>query len=248
MGNGGGLVHLLACDPAMSTRIAAFAIVAGAVYTDEAMNQDKASGQPLFNSSSCKPGRPHIPMIQLHGDEDELVSYHGTSFDGPTVPVQEQMIGWLKQNDCDATTSVKIEKLAGETVTKYSYECMQDGKPLVQHYVVHGMDHMWPLIEKEEGTEGFDGTSAILDFFGSYSLPAQYVPGAETKTGGKSGSEEAVEVKKEDAISGRETPRTESKETTTKEDATIGSETPKTDSKEAEKKEDEIETTIKDEL
>lgn len=228
MGNGGGLVHLLACDPVMSTRIAAFAIVAGSIFTDAAMKQDKASGQPLFNSSYCQPGRPHIPVVQLHGDEDELVSYHGTSFDGPTVPVQEQMIDWLKRNGCDASTSVEMGQLAGGTVSKYSYECVQDGKLLVLHYVFHGMDHMWPLIEKEEGSEGFDGTSAILDFFGSHSLPAQYTPDIETKVETKSESADTADMKKEKD--------------------TVGDEKPKEDSEAAKKKDEEKEPRVKDEL
>jgi polyhydroxybutyrate depolymerase len=60
MSNGGGFVSLLSCR--LSDTIAAFAIVAGAMYSP---------------AGDCKPSRP-VSLITIHGDDDQAVPYAGS--------------------------------------------------------------------------------------------------------------------------------------------------------------------------
>jgi poly(3-hydroxybutyrate) depolymerase len=64
--NGGGFVGgVLACDTKLSTKIAAFAPVAGAFYI------------PNFIEKGCNPGRPDIPILEFHGGNDGVIPYSG---------------------------------------------------------------------------------------------------------------------------------------------------------------------------
>lgn len=58
--NGGGFASLLSCK--LSERVAAIAIVSGAMYAP---------------ASGCKPPRP-VPLINIHGDSDGIVPYGGS--------------------------------------------------------------------------------------------------------------------------------------------------------------------------
>lgn len=181
---GGGLAHLLACDPVMSTRIAAFTIAAGSIWTDKAMRQQKAVREPLYNVGRCKPGRTPIPILDFHGGADQLIAYDGNSFDGTTVPVPEWLDQWRERNGCEQGN--RTTELYNGRVTKYDWNCGKSVKPVLQHYLLHTVEHTWPdttLLKEEEQSEStvedasnyFDGTPIIMNFFKFYELPAEYV-------------------------------------------------------------------------
>jgi poly(3-hydroxybutyrate) depolymerase len=187
LGGGGGLAHLLACDPVMSTRIAAFTIASGSIWTEKAMKQKKAVREPLYNADRCKPGRTPIPILDFHGGEDQLIAYNGASWDGPTVPVPEWLDQWRERNGC--ARGNKTTMLYDGRVTKYDWNCGKSIRPVLQHYLLHTVGHTWPtttLLREEEQTEDtmttmnepdnyFDGTPIILNFFKFYELPAEFV-------------------------------------------------------------------------
>ncbi|KAE9962360.1 hypothetical protein BLS_000435 [Venturia inaequalis] len=181
---GGGLAHLLACDPVTSKRIAAFTIAAGSIWTDKAMRQKKAVREPLYNTARCKPGRSPIPILDFHGGEDRLVAYDGKSFDGQTVPIPEWLNSWRHWNGCAADN--RTEELYNGRVTKYDWNCGKSVKPVLQHYLLHTVEHTWPdttLLREEEQTEEmyadtsnyFDGTPIIMNFFKLQELPAKFI-------------------------------------------------------------------------
>ena len=188
--NGGGLVHLLACDPELSKRITAFMSASGAIFTDKAMRQQKASRETLFNARRCKPARSPIPILQFHGDEDELVAYNGKSFEGETEPVPQWIQKWIKHNGCDASKGNTTISLLDGKITQYSFGCDKDDKPLVSHYVLHGVGHTWPSlslleIEKvgeQEDPEVFDSTPIIMNFFNMHELPEEYLVSIASST------------------------------------------------------------------
>jgi hypothetical protein len=66
MGTGGGMAHILACNETMSRRIAAFAVVGGALYTSE-------SKDSVWHS--CNIGRRPIPLLEIHGISDNKWRY-----------------------------------------------------------------------------------------------------------------------------------------------------------------------------
>jgi hypothetical protein len=95
MGQGGGMAHLLACDPEMSRRIAAFVAVEGAFYSDT----DEKS--PWFE---CKMGRRPIPFLEIHGNSNEKWPYWPPKVEGAEGPQQVGpalwIMEWAKWNNC----------------------------------------------------------------------------------------------------------------------------------------------------
>jgi len=189
--NGGGLAHLLACDPILSSRIAAFAIASGGFFTKKAMTQEGAMQKDLFNPANCKPSRSPIPIIEFHGDDDEMYVYDGNSvFDGPTYPITGWLRSWAERNSCDYSSGQKTSLLKGR-VHKYNWECgVKSDKPILQHYLLHGVGHTWPSVSLLREGENFpdpmlfDGTPIIKEFFEAHELPdnaASETPKDETE-------------------------------------------------------------------
>jgi poly(3-hydroxybutyrate) depolymerase len=188
--NGGGLAHLLACDPVLSSRIAAFAIASGAFFTGSALKQDS-----LFDPKRCKPNRSPIPMMEFHGDEDDMIHYDGRdNFDGATYPIDDWLRTWAERNGCDFNKGNK-EQLNDGRVSKYKWDCGGLEESVLQHYILHGIGHAWPsvsLLRDDEivGSEDpmiFDATPIIKQFFDSYELPN--VKGAVQKEKAPRGAE-----------------------------------------------------------
>jgi len=121
MSNGGFLSHRLACEAA--DVIAAAAPVAAVLAIDE---------------SACNPSRP-IPILQLNGTADPLVSYEGGGLaDSPSA--QESIDGWIARDGCSGEPQITYENGAAtcETVS----EC--DGEVSVTLCSIEGAGHCWP--------------------------------------------------------------------------------------------------------
>ena len=83
--NGGFMVHRLACD--LSTRLAAVASLAGAVFND---------------ASKCAPAAP-VAVLEIHGDADQTIAYAGGRV-GPIYPAypsaQATVAQWAAHDGC----------------------------------------------------------------------------------------------------------------------------------------------------
>ncbi|KAI9792650.1 MAG: hypothetical protein M1835_007711 [Candelina submexicana] len=181
--NGGGFVALLACDPYLSTKIAAFAPVTGAFY-DNAPSTDCA---PETAPITCKPGRKDIQILEFHGSEDKTIPYSGglnTRANGclPTIPhwVRE----WSKREGYGVknitTDRPDLVSKGSNKATKVTmYEYGTDAKRgVVTHFLTEGLGHTWPSKEKNDDNSeknpivaGYDATPIILDFFMKWMLP-----------------------------------------------------------------------------
>lgn len=158
--NGGSLVNRLACHPIMSTRIAAFAIVAGAIY-------------PAYDEL-CRPGRLPIPIWDCHGGSDDQILYHGGPNNqkrGITIDIPKFMRHWAVRNGCDAANkTVEMFNGRGENYgNRTSWDC-EGHAEIVQHYYSEDMKHIWPWIINEAK---YNATTVILDFFKAHPLPMQ---------------------------------------------------------------------------
>lgn len=117
MGTGAGMVHLLACDPQLSTRLASFATVAGGYgHPSKAAHWKK-----------CTPARIPIPILSVHGDDDKVLPYLLNEWEAAKsrLAVPSWLEDWSERNACgepiseaqDATdgtgTAVKVTKLEG---------------------------------------------------------------------------------------------------------------------------------------
>jgi hypothetical protein len=111
------MVHLLACDPQLSTRLASFATVAGGYG-----HPSKAA-----HWKQCTPARLPIPILSIHGDEDKVLPYLLNEWEAAKsrLAVPTWLEDWSERNGCgepisdaqDATdgtgTAVKVTRLEG---------------------------------------------------------------------------------------------------------------------------------------
>ncbi|KAH7139138.1 Alpha/Beta hydrolase protein [Dendryphion nanum] len=171
--NGGGLTGLLACSPTLNRRIAAFAAVAGAFYTDAALTE------PLFGAG-CAPelidGRK-LPILEMHGLNDTVIAYDGDNAPAPnSIPIPEWIDSWLDKNGCEGQVP-KAEILDGGNVTKSTWSC--DGwEDVVVHYRIDKFGHGWPstsfqgdVFEQLRLTSTtWNATTVMLDWFSKWKL------------------------------------------------------------------------------
>jgi polyhydroxybutyrate depolymerase len=121
---GGGFTALLACR--LPSRIAAFATVSGAFYPG--------------TDAGCA-GSPPVPLLDLHGTGDKIISYDGGVSHQQHYPAMADWLKrWASHNRCAATpNSTSI----GSDVTMLSWPGCAAGSALV-HYRIAGGGHTWP--------------------------------------------------------------------------------------------------------
>ncbi|TID26326.1 GPI mannosyltransferase 4 [Venturia nashicola] len=105
LGTGGGLVHLLACDPVISTKLAAYAIVAGGFGTK--------SISPIW--AECKPARLPAPILEIHGEEDKILPYMLNDWEPAKSrrAVPHWLDDWSERNGCGEAISEPVEGMDG---------------------------------------------------------------------------------------------------------------------------------------
>ncbi|CAF0926172.1 unnamed protein product [Adineta steineri] len=170
--NGGGFVNLLACTPWIAAKIAAFATVSAAFYTN------------TFNGN-C-PTQRAIPILDFHGTKDTVTPYNGGQAHGATqVGIDKFRQDWASRNGCQNKSSISY--LSKETdpqqlveIQTYNTACKKGG--IVIGYKITAGQHGWPrttLPAKCNGNVGtndctttvFDATSSvIIPFFNKYTL------------------------------------------------------------------------------
>ncbi len=123
---GGFMSHRLACE--LGNRIAAIAAVSGTM-SDAAFK-------------ACKPSRA-IPVMQIHGTSDLVVSYGGGI---SNVSVDNTLKFWSGQNQCASgskTVNLPDKVSEGSTVERIEYAPCNAGTEVV-HLKVNSGGHSWP--------------------------------------------------------------------------------------------------------
>ncbi len=157
---GGYMSHRLACE---SPRCyAAVASVSGTMSVN------------AFNA--CAPTRD-IPVMQIHGTSDAIVSYNGSAQGGKSVA---DVIGlWVGQNSCATPPQVQllpnINTQDNSTVEKSVYAPCSTGTE-VNLYKVIGGGHQWPGTTSLLGGLGainrdISASAEIWNFFSRFSCP-----------------------------------------------------------------------------
>ncbi len=143
--NGGMLTHRVAA--ALGNRIAAAAVVSGALFGNEASP------------------RASVPMLIMHGEQDPVVGFNGgmssTRFVArsqalPFEPARYAVDFWRKANGCRQPAA--ISRQPGVTIERSNCK----GNADVVFYDLPQGGHSWP------GTDGdgpIDATGVIWDFF-----------------------------------------------------------------------------------
>jgi len=148
LSNGGYFSYQFACD--RGHRVAAIAPVAGA-QTD-----------PF-----CRPG-VKIPVLHIHGTDDDTVSYDGTLI---SPSARQSVEGWADDvNDCVTDPVVTFQ--TGD-VTCETWSCSPVDEANL--CTVEGGGHTWPgavpVPLLGETNQDIDATEQILDFFARWARP-----------------------------------------------------------------------------
>ncbi|KAF5348364.1 hypothetical protein D9758_010903 [Tetrapyrgos nigripes] len=156
MSNGGGFTGLLACDPTVSAKIAAFSTVSGAFYLG-------VLGAPSNALPDCKPARTPIPLLHFHGYVDTQIKYLGGgngSNRGNTTSIPDYLDRWAKIDGIQPDQNP--EDLCDGKVKRHSW-----GNGILQHYNETLLNHEWPT---KSNKVCYDGAQVIMEFFGKHTL------------------------------------------------------------------------------
>jgi len=154
---GGYMSHRLACE---SPRCyAAIASVAGTMSTT------------AFNA--CQPSRP-VPVTQIHGTSDFIVSYNGGAGGKSVVDVVNL---WVNKNNCPSPpiiTALPDINTNDQSTVELSRYTPCAGNTEVQLYKVNGGGHQWPGSSAVLGGIGntnqdISASAEIWKFFRNYS-------------------------------------------------------------------------------
>jgi len=155
MSNGGFMAYALACR---SSRFAAIGSVTGSMGVD------------TYNS--CLPDRP-LPVIHIHGTEDSVNPYSGTS---TSKSIDDVIKLWVNKNGCNimATNGIpNIDQNDGATAEKQLYSGGINGNK-VALVKVKGGGHSWPGSPTPGSNEiicmDFDARMEIWNFFRQFEL------------------------------------------------------------------------------
>ena len=150
MSNGGYMSFLLACQ--LSDRIAAIASVTGSM-TIETYND-------------CNPMRP-VPVLQIHGDADDVVAYDGLPF---SKAIPEVLDYWVANNECETTAmTMELEDINTTDNSTVSTLDFPNGLQCtsVNHFRVHGGGHTWPGVW---GNLDISASDEVWNFVSQYNL------------------------------------------------------------------------------
>lgn len=163
MSNGSFMCYYLACQ---SDRFAAIGTVTGSMSVD------------MYNS--CNPGHP-TPAIHIHGTEDGINPYDGTS---TMEGVENVAVFWADQNGCGTNPSVMAvpDTDPGDNATaeRFLYAGGVNGHT-VELFKVTGGGHAWPGSPVPGSTENtcmdFSASKEIWRFFSQYERAAENAVG-----------------------------------------------------------------------
>jgi polyhydroxybutyrate depolymerase len=174
MSNGGLMSSRLGCS--LSSRIAAIAPVAGAVFPP-------AFTQP-FPNDTC-PDTRAVPLISFHGTDDTSVPFNGgTGTGGLTfrLPIDDEVDGpdvmseWAAHNGC---SSGRQKSTLTDEVDVVEYTGCTDGAT-VRLYIVNGGGHTWPGSFDVPGlgyvTQDISATDLIWEFFQLHPFGEEVLP------------------------------------------------------------------------
>ena len=155
MSNGGFMSYTLACE--LSYRIAAVASVTGSMT--------------LNQPNTCDPLHP-MPVMEIHGTADDVVSYNGSVL---FESIDNVLDYWSDFNNCNPdpiiTDMPDIEPNDNSTVEHHLYENGDNGIE-VEHFKVINGGHKWPgsIIGGSGTNYDIDASVEVWRFFSRYDI------------------------------------------------------------------------------
>jgi polyhydroxybutyrate depolymerase len=158
--NGGLLAYLFAAQKPET--LAAVAVIAATIGS---------SPSPSEPEVCIPPARAPVPVMALHGREDDSIPYEGGRLgnEGQSyVSVKESMEFWLKANQI-STASQREERMAGRVI-KDTWKAQASDREVIL-YTLEGWKHTIPTkyftkkLPENDPLRNFHATDIIWDFF-----------------------------------------------------------------------------------
>jgi len=149
MSNGGFFSFLLGCQ--LSEKFAAVASVTGSM-TNETFNE-------------CNPQR-EVPVLQIHGTDDSIVTYNGNSAIG-SIGVSQVLSYWSSNNYCSTNPEVSDITDSNPNDNIHVQRFLFDGGingSVVEHYKIYGGEHVW------FNYEDINSSELIWEFFSNHDI------------------------------------------------------------------------------
>jgi len=151
MSNGGFFSYRLACE--LGDRIAKIASVTGSMHSSQV--------------DLCMPDRP-IPVMQIHGTADPVVSYEGAA--NLNVGIEELLENWRMLNGCEPVSDTilipdtNLTDLSTAQLIQYR-DC--DDQVMIAFYKISNGGHTWPGAPLAIGITNYDfnASEEIWNFF-----------------------------------------------------------------------------------
>lgn len=161
LSNGGFMSYDLACF--LSHRLAAMASVAG--------------GMVPLHAAACSPQHP-MPVMQIHGTTDAVVTYSGTGGIIGCLHVDSLMQFWVNKNQCNSIPSVTtVPDIVTADLCSAEHHVFSGGQAgvTVELFKVLNGGHTWPgsvfpVPGNGNTNQDFNASLEIWKFFRRYSL------------------------------------------------------------------------------
>ena len=154
MSNGGYMSFHLACR--LSNKIAAVASVTGSMTPG--------------TFDDCEPSHP-TPVLQIHGDMDNVVPYNGTAW---SKAISEVIEYWVDYNGCQTelmSQAYDNTNTADNSTAEHRYFVDCESTVTVEHIKITGGGHTWPGSFPFPGTNmDINASQIIWDFFDRYDI------------------------------------------------------------------------------
>lgn len=101
LGTGGGISHLMACDPYWSKKTASFALVNPTILAG-LITKSGIKDEINMLWEKCKPARVPVRLLEVHGENNTLNSYWGVVSKSKRgrLPVVQWLVEWAMRNEC----------------------------------------------------------------------------------------------------------------------------------------------------
>jgi poly(3-hydroxybutyrate) depolymerase len=162
LGTGGGMVHLAACSPELSTRIAAYALVNGNIFSGFETKGGRTEVKELssFIWQRCKPGRFPTRILTVHSENNTLFDYWGEiKFkEKKRMPVVAWLVEWAQKSNCGMALEMPKPWDAHNSIYKTLLEMGYIFEGFIQNgLVTKASYHCWGREDINDTDESVDG-------------------------------------------------------------------------------------------
>ena len=153
------MVHLLSCNGALSTRIAAFSVVNSLLMMGFKSGNDRLEVKDPTSLlwHNCKPKRSPVRMLNIHGENNTHYDYWGEKEvkKRRLMPVVRWLVDWSMRSGCGQALGMPA-RWRGETdpvhrtelETGYIFEGVVENATIIK-----ASYHCWPIEELSEAEE-----------------------------------------------------------------------------------------------